>query len=84
MSPPPAYSPSAKGDDEEASQRASSDRGKTPEIIRAAPQDDSRTAEYVGGKPLQRRTVRAEFYSTLSRILFWRPTQLRNLANGPS
>ena len=37
MSPPPAYSPSAKGDDKEASQRASSDRGKAPEIIRVVP-----------------------------------------------
>ena len=50
MSPPPAYSPSAKGDDEEASQRASLDRGKTPEIVRAAPQDDSRGAGYMGQK----------------------------------
>ena len=50
MSPPPAYSPSAKGDDEEASQRASSDRGKAPEIVRVAPQDDSRAAGYMGEK----------------------------------
>ena len=34
MSPPPAYL----------------DRGKTPEIVRAAPQDDSRTAGYMGEK----------------------------------
>lgn len=50
MSPPPAYSPSAKGDDEEASRRASLDRGKTPKIVRAAPQDDSRTTGYMGEK----------------------------------
>ena len=50
MSPLPTYSPSAKGDDEEAYQRASLDRGKTPEIVRAAPQDDSRTAGYMGEK----------------------------------
>ena len=50
MSPPPAYSPLAKGDDEEASQRASSDRGKAPEIVRVAPQDDSRAAGYMGEK----------------------------------
>ena len=50
MSPPHAYSPSAKGDDEEASRRASLDSGKTPEIVRAAPQDDSRSAGYMGQK----------------------------------
>ena len=50
MSPLPAYSPSAKGDDEEASQRTSSDRGKVPEIIRVASQDDSRDARHMGAK----------------------------------
>ena len=50
MSPPPAYSPSTKGDDEEASQRASSGRGKAPEIVRVAPQDDSRAAGHMGKK----------------------------------
>ena len=50
MSPPPSYSPSAKGDDEEASQRASSHRGKAPEIVRVALQDDSRAAGYMGEK----------------------------------
>ena len=84
MSPPSAYSPSAKGDDEEASQRASSDRGKAPEIVGVAPQDDSRAAGYMGEKPLQKRTVQAEFYSTLSRILFRRPIRLRSPVNGPS
>ena len=84
MSPPPAYSPSAKGDDEEASQRTSSDRGKAPEIVRVAPQDDSRVAGHMGEKPLQRRMMRAELYSTLSRILYQRPTRLRSPANGPS
>ena len=50
MSPRPAYSPLAKGDDEEASQRASLGRGKAPEIVRVAPQDDSRAAGYMGKK----------------------------------
>ena len=50
MSPPPAYSPSAKGDDEEASQRASSDRGRAPEIVRVVPQEDSWAAGYTGEK----------------------------------
>ena len=50
MSPPPAYSPSAKGGDKEVSRRASVDQGKTPKIVRAAPQDDSRTAGYMGEK----------------------------------
>ena len=50
MSSPLAYSPSAKGDDEEASQRASSDRGKVLEIVRVAPQDDSRAAGHMGEK----------------------------------
>nr|XP_020163030.1 podocalyxin-like protein 2 [Aegilops tauschii subsp. strangulata] len=50
VSPPPTYSPSAKGDDEEVPQRASSDQGKTLEIVRAAPQDDSWTAGYMGKK----------------------------------
>nr|XP_020180029.1 rRNA biogenesis protein RRP36-like [Aegilops tauschii subsp. strangulata] len=50
MSPPPAYSPSTKGDDEEASQRASSDRGRAPEIVRVVPQEDSWAAGYTGEK----------------------------------
>ena len=52
MSPPPSYSPSAKGDDEEVSRRTSSDQGKVPEIIRVAPQDDSRAVGHMGEKAL--------------------------------
>nr|XP_020200177.1 uncharacterized protein LOC109786000 [Aegilops tauschii subsp. strangulata] len=50
MSPPPAYSPSAKGDDKEVSQRTSLDRGRVPEVVRVAPQDDFRAAGHMGKK----------------------------------
>ena len=50
MSPPPAHSVSPKGDDEAVSQRTIPDRGEVPEIVRAAPQDDSSATRHMGGK----------------------------------
>ena len=50
MSPPPAHSVSANGDDEVASQRTFPDREEVPEIVRVAPKDDSSAAGHMGEK----------------------------------
>ena len=50
MSPPPAHSVSAKGDDEVLSQRTFPDRGKVLEIVGVAPKDDSLAAGHMGEK----------------------------------
>ena len=48
MSPPPAHSPSAKGDDEVVSQRTFSGQGEVPEAVGVAPKDDSSAAGLMG------------------------------------
>ena len=50
VSPPPAHSASAKGDDEVVSLRTFLDRGEVPEIVRVAPKDDSSAAGHMGEK----------------------------------
>ena len=54
MSLPPAHSVSPKGDDEVVSQKTFPDQGEVPEIIGAAPQDDSSVAGHMGEKSLMR------------------------------
>ena len=67
MSPPPAHSVSAKGDDEVVSQRTFPDWGEVPEIVGVAPKDDSSAAGHMGEKPLWGLVMGAKFTLAPSR-----------------
>ena len=82
MSPAPAHSVSAKGDDEVVSQRTFPNRGEVPEIVGVAPKDDSSAAGHMGEKAPWGLVMGAKFNSAPSRIPFRRPTRLRSSANG--
>ena len=83
MSPPTAHSVSPKGDDKVVSEKTFPDwGGGSIEIVGAAPQDVSSAAGHMGEKAPKGLVMGVEFPSNLSRIPFWRSTQLRSPANG--
>ena len=50
MSPLPAHSPSAKGDDDVVSPRTFPGQGEVPEAVGVEPKDDSSAAGHMGEK----------------------------------
>ena len=81
MSPAPAHSPPAKGDEEVVSQRTFPGQGEAPEVVGVAPKDDSSDAGRMGGKPPWGLVMGAKFNSPPSRIPFRTPTRLRSQAS---
>ena len=82
MSPPPAHSVSAKGDDEVVSQRTFPDRGRFQRSSGWRPRMTPRPPDTWGKKPPWGLVMGAKFHSALIRIPFRRPTRPRSPANG--
>ena len=79
-SPPAAYSPTAKGDDEVLSQRTFPGQGEVQEAVRVTLEGETSAAGHMGEQIPMGTAMGAMFSSAPSRRRFRRPTRLRNPA----
>ena len=79
--PPTAYSPKAKGDDEVLSQRTFPGQGEVQEAVMVAPEGKTSAAGHMGEQTPMETDDGGMFCSALIRAWIQRPMRLRNQAS---